>query len=108
VRNLRGLLAVLVALTYLLAGTLHRIHDFDVTNPSGQSEIVSVLGDSAGHPDQKALGDRHCHGCFSVAEPAPVQSAALAELAAAPDPAHQPMVAGVTPDTESPPPKHLT
>ena len=64
-RNWRGLLAVLIAAVYLLAGALHGLHDIDVTTPTGGSEIAAVL-DSSGHTDHKALGGHHCHGCFSV------------------------------------------
>lgn len=64
--NWRGLFALLVATVYLLSGTLHGLHDLDVTNPSGHSEIASVLDTSAGHADHKALAGHHCHGCFSV------------------------------------------
>src|SRR5262245_18489941 len=106
-RNSRGLLAVLVAISYLLLGALHGLHDLDVTNPAGQSEIASLLGHGE-HADQKALAGHHCHGCFSVAVAQPAQSAALRELVAAPEPVRQPGIAGENPDTDSPPPKHLT
>ena len=107
-RNPRGLLAVLVAITYLLSGALHGLHDLDVTNPGGKSEAVSMLEGAAGHADHKALAGHHCHGCFSVTVAQPAQSEAAIELAAAPNPHRKPDVAGVVPETDSPPPKRLT
>lgn len=108
-RNWRGLAAVFVAIMYLLAGALHGAHDIDVTSPSGGPEIASVLDDGhAGHGDHKSLAGHHCHGCFSVTVAQPEQSDAAAELLAAPVPSPQPVLAGVAPDTDSPPPKHLT
>jgi hypothetical protein len=105
-RNWRGLLAVLVAITYLASGALHGLHYLDVANPTGKTEIASMLGDgSAGHGDHKALTGHHCHGCFSVAVAQPVQAAAVLELVAAPEPAGLPAIVGVIPDLESPPPK---
>ncbi|WP_426615843.1 hypothetical protein [Bradyrhizobium sp. McL0616] len=108
-RNWRGLVAVLIAVMYMLSGVLHGAHDIDVTSPAGGSEIASILDDgSAGHDDHKALGGHHCHGCFSVAVVQPVQSAATVDIVAAPIPPRQPALVGVAPDTDSPPPKHLT
>ena len=34
-RHWRGLLSVLIAVVYLLAGALHGLHDIDVTTPGG-------------------------------------------------------------------------
>lgn len=108
-RNWRGLVAVVVATMYLLAGALHGAHDIDVTSPSGGSEIASILDDGlAGHSDHKALAGHHCHGCFSVAVVQPAQPDAVAELSAEPPLPHQAALAGIAPDTDSPPPKHLT
>lgn len=106
-RNWRGLVAVLVAVMYLLSGVLHSAHDIDVTSPAGGPEVASILDDgSASQDDHKALGGHHCHGCFSVAVAQPLQSAAAAEPAAATPMSHQPALAGSTPNTDPPPPKH--
>ncbi|SFH71196.1 hypothetical protein [Bradyrhizobium sp. cf659] len=108
-RNWRGLVAVLVAVMYLLSGALHGAHDIDVTSPSGGSEIASMLEDGAAdHGDHKALAGHHCHGCFSLAVVQPVQPEATADVMAAPVQQRQPALAGIAPDTDSPPPKHLT
>ncbi len=107
--NWRGLVAVLVAAMYLLSGVLHGTHDIDVTSPSGGSEIASILdNDSDGHGDHKALAGHHCHGCFSVAVVQPMQPSAATELVAAALLPYQPVLTGIAPDTDSPPPKHLT
>ncbi|WP_426407385.1 hypothetical protein [Bradyrhizobium ganzhouense] len=108
-RNWRGLLAVLVAVMYLLSGALHGAHDIDVTSPAGGSEIASILDDgAAGHGDHKAIGGHHCHGCFSVAVAQPLQSETAANIVAAPVAQRAPALIGIAPDTDSPPPKHLT
>ncbi|MBR0964441.1 hypothetical protein JQ554_11825 [Bradyrhizobium diazoefficiens] len=100
-------MAMLVAVLYLLSGALHGAHDIDVTSPAGGSEIASILdAGSDGHGDHKAAGGHHCHGCFSIAVAQPLQSAAVSELVAAPPMPHQPVFAGIAPDTDSPPPKH--
>ena len=108
-RNWRGLMAVFVAVMYLLSGALHGAHDIDVTSPSGGSEIASILDSgSTGHGDHKAISGHHCHGCFSVAFTQLVQSDAPRDIVAAPVPQRAPALIGVAPDTDSPPPKHLT
>jgi len=108
-RSWRGLLAVLVATMYLLSGVLHGAHDIDVTSPAGGSEIASILDNGVdGHGDHKALAGHHCHGCFSIAVVQPLQSEAVADIAAAPVPQRAPELIGIAPDTDSPPPKHLT
>ena len=108
-RNWRGLVAVFVAVMYLLSGALHGAHDIDVTSPSGGSEIASILEDgAAGHDDHKALGGHHCHGCFSVAVAQPLLAGAAADIVAAPIPQREPALIGIAPDTDFPPPKHLT
>jgi hypothetical protein len=108
-RNWRGLVAVLVASMYLLSGVLHGAHDIDVTSPSGGLEIASILDDgSSGHDDHKAPGGHHCHGCFSVAVSQPQLAGAAADIVAAPISQREPALIGIAPDTDSPPPKHLT
>ncbi|MBK3663036.1 hypothetical protein JJE66_17650 [Bradyrhizobium diazoefficiens] len=108
-RNWRGLVAVLVASMYLLSGALHGAHDIDVTSPAGGSEIAVMLDDGgAGHSDHKAIGGHHCHGCFSIAVTQLVQSEATRDIVAAPVPQRAPALIGIAPDTDSPPPKHLT
>jgi hypothetical protein len=108
-RNWRGLVAVLVATMYLLSGVLHGAHDIDVTSPSGGSEITSILDHGgAGHGDHKAIGGHHCHGCFSVAVAQPLLAEAAAGIVATPVAQRAPALIGIAPDTDSPPPKHLT
>lgn len=108
-RNWRGLVAVLVAVMYLLSGVLHGAHDIDVTSPSGGSEIASMLDDgSADHGDHRALGGHHCHGCFSIAVAQPLQSGAAVDIVAAPIAQREPALIGISPDTDFPPPKHPT
>jgi hypothetical protein len=105
-RNWRGLLSVLIAVVYLLAGALHGAHDIDVTTPGGGSEIAAVL-DGPGHGDHKAIGEHHCHGCFSLTVTQPAPSAASVAPVPATCPQHAPRLAGIIPDTDFPPPKHI-
>ncbi|MGL9617300.1 hypothetical protein QRQ56_04815 [Bradyrhizobium sp. U531] len=106
-RNWRGLLSVLIAVVYLLAGALHGAHDIDVTTPGGGSEIAAVLDGPTGHGDHKAIGGHHCHGCFSLAVTQPAPSTASPAPVSATSPQHAPQLAGIIPDTDSPPPKHI-
>ncbi|MGY3035627.1 hypothetical protein ACVIIV_004797 [Bradyrhizobium sp. USDA 4354] len=106
-RNWRALLSVLIAAVYLLASTLHGSHDIDVSTPGGGPEIAAVLDGAVGHSDHKVIGSHHCHGCFSltVTQPAPLTASVTLVSATSPRPA--PRLAGIVPDTDSPPPKHF-
>jgi hypothetical protein len=106
-RNWRGLLAAFVATLYLLTGTLHGVYDVDATASSSKSEIVSLLGAVSGHADHKAIAGDHCHGCFSVAVAQAVLPVTTAELVTQPASPRLPALAGIVPDTDSPPPKLL-
>ncbi|WP_284418389.1 MULTISPECIES: hypothetical protein [unclassified Bradyrhizobium] len=94
-------------IAYLFAGALHGACDLDVAHPStGKTEIASLL-DKADHSDQRSLVDHHCHGCFSVAVPQLQLAAVPADRVAAigwPIPV---LRAGVLPESDSPPPRHL-
>ena len=104
-RKWRRLLSVLIAVVYLLAGALHGACDVDVTTPGGGSEIAAVLDGATGHGDHKAIGGHHCHGCFSLTVAQPAPSTAAAALVSAPNPQQAPRLAGIVPDTDSPPPR---
>ncbi|KQT04377.1 MAG: hypothetical protein ACOY3N_27165 [Bradyrhizobium sp.] len=106
-RTWRGLLSVLIAVVYLLAGALHGAHDIDVTTPGGGSEIAAVLDDATGGSDHKAIGGHHCHGCFSLAVTQPVPPTTSTLLVSATRPQHASRLAGIIPDTDSPPPKQI-
>lgn len=99
------MLSVLIAVVYLLAGALHSAHDIDVTTPGGGSEIAAALDGATGHSDHKAIGGHHCHGCFSLAVTQPAPSTAAIPLVSASRPQPAPRLAGIIPDTDSPPPK---
>ncbi|WP_082078723.1 MULTISPECIES: hypothetical protein [unclassified Bradyrhizobium] len=110
-RNRRGLLAACLAITYLLSGVLHTCQCLDVTNPFGQLEIAAASGPSSGDADSsdsKTLAAHHCHGCFSVVFAQLLLPDAMSELVAASNPPRLTVLAGVVPDTDSPPPKRLT
>jgi len=104
---MRGFLAVVAATVYLLAGVLHGLHDIDVANPSGQPEISVLLDGATGHGEGKAQAGHHCHGCFSVAAAQTLQPVTIVRPAALPNPPRLPTLAGIVPDTDSPPPKLL-
>ncbi|AWM01576.1 hypothetical protein [Bradyrhizobium amphicarpaeae] len=106
-RNARGLLSVLIAVVYLLAGALHGAHDIDVTSPGGGSEIAEALDHSSGHGDHKAIGGHHCHGCFSLAVTQPAPTTFTIAPVSATHPQAPPQLTGIIPDTDSPPPKSL-
>ncbi|MDD1528643.1 hypothetical protein C7U92_13880 [Bradyrhizobium sp. WBOS7] len=106
-RHWRGVLSVLIAVIYLLAGALHGSHDIDVTTPGGGSEIAAVLDGPSDHGDDRAIAGHHCHGCFSLTVTQPVPSAALVAPAPATRPQHASRLAGIIPETDSPPPKHI-
>ncbi|MGM4885619.1 hypothetical protein AB7813_05705 [Tardiphaga sp. 20_F10_N6_6] len=61
----RRALVMVVLATYMFAGAMHGLCEFDVTNPSGAT-IVSLAEKAIGHSDKGVVADNHCHGCFSV------------------------------------------
>jgi len=107
-RNWRGLLAACLAITYLLSGVLHTCQCLDVTNPFGQLEIAATPGPDSGDADSKTLAAHHCHGCFSVVFAQLLLPGATTNIVASPAPQRAPALVGIAPDTDSPPPKHLT
>lgn len=110
-RNWRGLLAACLAIAYLLSGVLHTCQCLDVTNPFGQLEISTASGPSTGDSDSadsKTLAAHHCHGCFSVAFVQLYQPDTISEFVTASILPRLPILVGVIPDIDSPPPKHLT
>ena len=110
-RNWRGLLAACLAIAYLLSGVLHTCQCLDVTNPFGQLAIAAASGPSTGDSDSsdsKTLAAHHCHGCFSVAFVQLYQPDTISEFVTASILPRLPILVGVIPDIDSPPPKHLT
>lgn len=108
-RTSRGIAALCVLLVYLLAGALHGFCHLDVTTPMSGGTVISmpVMADS--HDSGKALAaDHHCHGCFSVAVPAPALLAARAEPVVSRPLQPQTHIANLAPSIDTPPPKHLT
>lgn len=67
----RRFFAAFVLMMYLLAGALHELYDLDVANNSGTS-IVASIKDDIGQSEKGVVAEHHCHGCFSVAVPAPI------------------------------------
>jgi hypothetical protein len=108
-RTSRGIAAICVLLAYLLAGALHGILHHEIAVPTSDAmTMMSAATSDSHHADHTPAGDHHCHGCFSVAVPAPV----LLATHAAPVTSHpllaQAGIAGLTPSIDTPPPKHLT
>lgn len=106
----RRSLAALVTVIYVLAGALHSLCDLDVTNPGGNGAI-SFLADAsdqggAGSSGKSILRERHCHGCFAASLDQPVYPAILTELSYVDPPPPRVHIAGIMPETETPPPRH--
>jgi len=94
-------------IAYLLAGALHGVCDLDVTNPAGHT--ISLSADDGAHPSGKAVaGEHHCHACFAVAAPRPVQVATRVQPNAAIMPRTVSRDSGLVPGLEPPPPKSVT
>jgi hypothetical protein len=106
-RASRKVMAMLVLATYVFAGALHGICELDVTNPSGTA--ISFLADNGvDHPDRGVVADHHCHGCFSVAIPAPIVIAAVGEMSVRTVPHHETVRHSMPYGIDPPPPKFLT
>lgn len=107
-RSLRRVAALCLVIAYLLTGALHAVCDLDVAHPrAGGSEIATLI-DAADHAGKSAAIVHDCHGCFSVMTPQPpVTFVSLAPMVAPAWP-YPTVRAGITPDTESPPPKFLS
>jgi hypothetical protein len=100
-------MAVLAMMAYLLAGLLHGVCDLDVTNPSADAVIAMPAAGGAEHSGKAVTGDHHCHACFAVATPRPVQVATRVEPAAAIMPPSVSRDSGLLPGLEPPPPKSV-
>jgi hypothetical protein len=109
-RTSRGIAAVCVLLAYLLAGALHGLCHCDiVATPASAATVMSIAETTDSHHSGKALADdHHCHGCFSVAVPAPATLATRTEPVKSRPLPPQTHVAGLSPNIDTPPPKHLT
>ncbi len=100
----RRFFAAFVLTMYLLAGALHGLCDLDVTNNSGTSIVASIKND-IGQSEKGVIAEHHCHGCFSVAIPAPITTSLVAS------PTHEVSVAssillrGLPLGLDPPPPK---
>ncbi|EJN13897.1 hypothetical protein PMI42_02544 [Bradyrhizobium sp. YR681] len=106
-RNWRGSWAVACAVLYLLSGALHAGQCVDVANPYGQSHFVSTAG-TPGDCEGKTIAAHHCHGCFSMTLAQDIEPGTAVDLHTAPTSSRETASVGIDPDTESPPPKHLT
>lgn len=108
-RTSRGVAALCVLLVYLLAGALHGFCHLDVTTPTPGATVISMPVTADSHDSGKTLAaDHHCHGCFSVAVPAPVMLAARAEPVVSEPSQPQSHVASLARSIDTPPPKQLT
>lgn len=106
----RGIAAICVLLAYLLAGALHGIlhHEIAVPTSGATTMVMSAATPDSHHADHAPAGDHHCHGCFSVAMPAPAVLATRAEPMVSRPSQPRTGVASLAPNIDTPPPKHLT
>lgn len=107
-RSARGIAAVLVTLLFLCTGALHVCFDLDVTRSGGTVSVTALS--EADHDSTHRHGlaaDHHCHGCFSISVPAPLDVVAAVmptwHVVAQP----RTHMTGQIPGTDTPPPKHL-
>lgn len=109
VSALRGVVSALLTVAYLLSGILHGLVDVDVVNRYGSTSVIVVTdGKSSSSPERGFVADHHCHGCFSVSVPAPVQQAELAlDLKIAEPPKSAAPLYGNVLGLDPPPPKSL-
>lgn len=114
-RRPRGLWVVLAAALYLCVGTFHAFahHAFSHVDAARTAVPAVVMAVADGAMDNGAAGDtviadHHCHGCLSVAMPAP--PAVSADIAPHAPPPAQPgaLLPDAPPGLETPPPKFLT
>ncbi|MEW6146725.1 MAG: hypothetical protein AB1745_01950 [Pseudomonadota bacterium] len=94
---------------YLFSGALHGLYDIDVTNPIGQPAVILAPVDKGSDQSEKGgFVGHHCHGCFSVSLPAPLQSASVAvEPTIAKLPRQTTYQTGLAPGVDPPPPKYI-
>lgn len=95
-------------MAYLLAGALHSVCDLDVTNPSGKSVVAASAAKDIDESGRVIAAEHHCHACFPVSVPTPVQLAAKVEPEAAALPQPRTQNSGRAPGIDPPPPKTLT
>jgi len=105
--RVRGTFTLFVLTMYLIGGVLHGLCVRDVTNASDKV-AVSLVDKGVGHSEKGGVADHHCHGCFSVAVPAPAIGAADAMPTVAVIVAREIGRRGLSPGLDPPPPKFLT
>jgi hypothetical protein len=107
-RTPRGIAAVLLMVTYLLAGALHGLCDLDVAAPSGKGVITMAAAKDVDTSGKGIAAEHHCHGCFSVSMSTPLLASATIEPKAAA--IRQPLSrnSDLVPAIDTPPPKLLS
>ena len=104
-RTLRGIVAIVVMVMYVLVGALHGLCEIDVTNPGGQDVIAMSTSENTDGPGKAAGGEHHCHGCFSVSVPTPLHASAVIESKVAGLTQPPADGSGLVPAIDTPPPK---
>jgi hypothetical protein len=107
-RSPRGIATALLTMVYLFVGALHGACELDVTNPSGRGAIALSAPVDADGSGNAMAAEHHCHGCFSVSIPTPVQALSVIEpkVARLSEPPSD--GSDLIPGIDTPPPKTLT
>ncbi len=107
-RTTRGMVVVVLVLSYIFGALLH--HDADVNPFNSFQPVVALASTDKGDAPSSdgVLADHHCHGCFSVSLSEPSQLSVSVETRIQPldyakvSPPHR------VPELDTPPPKFLT
>lgn len=98
----------MLTMVYLFVGALHGACELDVTNPSGRSVVTASAPIDTHESGSAMAAEHHCHGCFSVSMPTPVQVASMIEPKVARLSELPSDGSDLIPGIDTPPPKTLT
>jgi hypothetical protein len=107
-RTTRGMVVVVLVLSYIFGVLLH--HDVDVnTFNSSQPAVALASTDKGDGPSSDAaVADHHCHGCFSVSISEPSQLSVNVKPGILPLDYAKVGPPDRVPELDTPPPKFLT
>lgn len=104
----RGLAALFMIVTYLLAGALHGLCDVEASNTFGRTAVSVSITRKAGSDDKGFAAEHHCHGCFAVSVPSPLLTSSAIKPRSVMLAQPETFASGVILGIDTPPPKLLT
>lgn len=107
-RTTRGIVVVVLVLSYIFGALLHHDADVNTFNSSQPAVALASTNKSDAPSSNGILADHHCHGCFSVSISEPSQLSVNVETCILPLDYAKVGPPDRVPELDTPPPKFLT